>query len=118
MELTFIVLLWLTSLVFTISSFVKDWRKLMIFPLLAGICWNVTALAFVQVHYVGYGSTNIIIYTHELGDWSGDIGLIYLMHGVGVIMLAFAIYNGLLVAKGDLDIVEKGEAYKWEKLNG
>jgi len=117
MELTFWILLWITSLVFTVCSFVKDWRKLMIFPLLAGVFWNVTALSLTQIHYVGYGSTNIIIYSHELGDWSGDVGLMYLCHGVGVIMLVFALYNGLLVAKGDLDMVEKGRAFEWEKVN-
>jgi hypothetical protein len=115
MELTFVVMMWMTSLIFTLASFVTKWRKYVIFPLLAGLFWNATALIMTQIHYVGMGSQNVIVYSHELGDWSGEVGIVWLIHGVGIIMFCWAIYNGLLTARTDVEMALRGD-WEFERL--
>ena len=116
MELTFIVLIWLTAVVFTLASFVEEWRKVVFFPLMAAMLWNATALLMVQVHYVGMGSQNIIIYDHELGDWSGEVGVVWLLHGIGMLMFCYAIYNGFLIARDEIKMLESGESIMTESV--
>lgn len=84
MEVSFIWLLWTTAIIFSIAAF--KWKREYFFPLFAGFFWLATAYSMVQIHYVGYGSTNIIIYDHELGDWYGDVPVFYLL---GSIFLMF-----------------------------
>lgn len=106
MELTFVVLFWLTSIVFTILALhynrSGDKEKHPVLWILCFVLWNATAISTQQVHYVGYGSQNIIVYDHEMGDWSGDLGIIYMLHGVGVFCLLYFFYTMLRLSKEEL----------------
>lgn len=107
MEITFIYLLWFTTLVFAICSFI--WRRQMFFPVLTAVYFLSTAFSMVQIDYVGFGSTSVITYNHEMGDWYGDEELFYLLSYTGFIFFIFALWNGLAMSKHDIEAAERGE---------
>jgi len=90
-ELTLLILQWVTALIFTICAF--TFKREYYFSLFAGFFWLTTAYSMVQIHYVGFGSTNIIIYDHELGDWYGDIGLYWLTWANFIMMMILTFYR-------------------------
>ena len=109
------VLLWVTALVFTICSFI--FRKHVLFPLLAFVFWSACALSMQDIDFIGFGSVNVINYSWNLGDHSGDIGLMYLLHLCGIMMFLYALYNGLLLAKRDIENLEDGKLQDWERIS-
>lgn len=58
--------------------------------------------------FVGFGSMNVIHWNHELGDWYGDVGVLYLLHGLGITMFIYTLSNALLLAKGTIMGVDSG----------
>jgi len=62
----------------------------------AGLFWLATAYSMVQIHFVGFGSTNIIVYDHELGDWYGDIPVFYLTASIFIMMMIKTFYQVFL----------------------
>ena len=95
------MMLWFTALVFTIASFI--WKSQLFFPLMAGLFWIATAYSTVQINFMGFGDINPIIYTHELDDWYGDVALFRLLAYTGIIHFIYAIYNGLMMSRHDID---------------
>ena len=93
MELTLLILQWVTAVIFTICAF--TFKREYYFSMFAALFWLTTAYSMVQVHYVGYGSTNIIVYDHELGDWYGDIGLYWLCWSNFIMMVILTFYRVL-----------------------
>lgn len=100
MEYGMWIMLWVSALLFTISSFI--WNRAILFPLLASVFWLSLAIGSQQLDFVGYGAQNIITYTHELDDWTGDIGLMYLFYGCGVTMILYSLYTALMISRDEL----------------
>ena len=96
-------MLWLSSIVFTICAFI--WRKHVLFALLAAVFWFSLGMGMQQLDFIWHGDINPITYDIEMGDLSGELGLFYLFHGCGFVMLLYALYNGFIIAKGDLKTV-------------
>jgi hypothetical protein len=116
LEATLVYLLWVTAVIFTLATFI--WRAQVLFPLLTSFFWLFTAYSMVQINYMGFGSTNPIIYSHELGDWYGDIELFYFLTGIGLIMLIYSFYVGLVLSKHDVELVQQGRASGFEDTRG
>ena len=88
-----------SALALTIASFaIKNRRidgteeKIVLLPLLAGIFYLAAGSGFQQIHYLTGDGLNINIYDHEMGDWSGDYGVYYLLTYTGVILLVYSLY--------------------------
>jgi hypothetical protein len=101
MTIELYLMLWLTTLVFTIASFI--WKEILFFPILSFVLWNVLALLSGDITYVGFGSQAVIAQTYEGGDPEIGYSLIYLMHGIGVMMLLYGFGNLWGQARKDIN---------------
>jgi hypothetical protein len=108
------LMLWVSSIVFTICSFI--WRKHVLFAFLAAIFWFACGQGMTQLDFYWAGDINPITYDLEMGDHGGDIGLFYLFHGCGWVMIVYALYNGFLIMKGDAKTIMSGRGYEMENL--
>lgn len=105
MLLEFVIMLWISALIFTILSFY--WRAQLMFPIFAFLFWIATAYSMVQVDFVGFGSQNVITYNLELGDKYGDTQVFRLLGGLGLIMIIYAFYNLLVMGREDIQNLDK-----------
>lgn len=112
MEWSFVVLVWLTSLVVTILAFTFNTAsrrdKHPVLFLLAFVLWASCSVTTQQVHYVGFGSQNAIIYDHEAGDWSGDVGLMYMLYMLALVNLVYFLWSVLRMGREELMDVDAG----------
>jgi len=104
------LMLWFTSVVFTICAFI--WRRHVLFALLAAVFWLSLAAGMYQLDFFWAGDTNPITYDVEMGDHSGDVGIFILFACCGLVMLIYSIYNGLLIAKGEVKGIGRGELFE------
>jgi len=94
------ILLWITTLVFTTLSIIYPQRFFLL--LIPFALWNVMAMACTQIYYIGFGSTNPIFYSIELGDPQHPTFLMWIFHGIGVIFLVYAVGTYFQMAAHDL----------------
>jgi len=115
MEISFIWLLWISTLVFTVCSFI--WRDQVFFPMISGVFWFALAMSFIQVHYIGYGSTNIIVYDSEQIDDNiyGMRPLMYLFAFTGIMMWVYGLYAILKSMRKDIPEAVEGNYEIWDK---
>jgi len=96
---------WMTALVLTLAAF--HWKRTLPLMFLAGLFWITTGYSTVQIDFIGFGSSNVIIYDHELDDWYGDISLFWLLTGVGSILIVYTFYNFIHLFRSDLNEIER-----------
>jgi len=115
MELSMWLMLCVSALALTISAFaIKNRRidgteeKIILLPLLAAIFWLAAGSGSQQIHYIWGDGTNVNIYDHEMGDWSGDEGIYYLFHFTGIILLIYSLYLAFVDNRKALDEIPSG----------
>jgi hypothetical protein len=101
MTIELYLMLWLTTLVFTIASFI--WRDILFFPVLSFALWGCLALLSGDITYVGFGSVNVISQTYKGGDPEIGYQLIRIMGGVSIMMLLYGFGNLWGKARKDLN---------------
>jgi hypothetical protein len=106
MELSLLWLQWITALVFTICAFI--WKREYYFSMFAALFWLTTAYGMVQINFIGFGSTNVIIYSHEMDDWYGDVGLFWLVWSNFIMMILLTFYRVFVAFRGGGEDMLKG----------
>ena len=107
MEISLIWCQWITALIFSIAAFI--WKKEYFFPMFAGLFWLSTAYSMVQIHYLGFGSQNVIIYDHEMDDWYGDVPLFWLTWACFMMFMIETFIRVMRAFKGDGERLSRGE---------
>lgn len=110
----YVILIWVSALLFTVFTLIYP-RKFFI-GVICSMFWTAAAYSMVQVHFLFAGSTNPILYDHELGDWYGETTLMYMVGAIAVIMMINTVNNLLIAAKDDVQDHYSGDIQPLENL--
>ena len=112
MEHTAWLMLWFTSLVLTILSFIftsasrRDKHPVLF--IVSFVFWAATSVASQQIQFVMGDGLNTNIYDHEMGDWSGDVGLMWALYMMSVFCLIYGIWSFLRLSREEIaDTVDR-----------
>ena len=109
-----LVLLWVTTLVFTILAIIYPQRFFLL--LIPFFLWNVLGMAMSDIVYIGYGSMNIITQEYKLGDPYHPTWQIWVFHGIGIIFLIYAV--GTYFQMASIDLRKIGEHKRVDTIIG
>jgi hypothetical protein len=111
------LLFWVMCIVFTMACFQPQNRGQLFFPLITFLLWQSLAVFGTEIDFIWAGSINVVEAHQAMGDpgYEWLIGLSYVFHGIGLVMLLFGLYDTFIVAKSALmdydDAFKSGKPY-------